>query len=107
MNIPGRRYWPRNGRGKPEGFGVDLSHCRELARVGAGVREAMSELYRQLGWDQLLGARRHSGHQILKELVLGRLSQPLSKRAHGARSEGTRRGTAESRLCLPDDGPDR
>ena len=66
---------------KPVSFGADVSHCRELARVGAGVREAMSELIRQLGWDQLLGARRHSGHQILRELILGRLSQPLSKRA--------------------------
>ena len=66
---------------KPVSFGVDVSDCRETARVGAGVREAMSELYRQLGWEGLLGARRHSGNQILKELVLARLSQPLSKRA--------------------------
>ena len=66
---------------KPVSFGVDVSDCREIARVGAGVREAMSELIRQLGWDQLLGARRHSANQILRELILGRLSQPLSKRA--------------------------
>ena len=66
---------------KPVSFGADVSDCRELARVGAGVREAMSELIRQLGWDALLGARRHSGNQILRELILGRLSQPLSKRA--------------------------
>ena len=66
---------------KPVSFGVDVADCRETARVGAGVREAMSELYRQLGWEGLLGARRHSGNQILKELVLARLSPPLSKRA--------------------------
>ena len=67
---------------KPVSFGVAM--CRTAGsgpRVGAGVREAMSELYRQLGWEGLLGARRHSGNHILKELVLARLSQPLSKRA--------------------------
>ena len=35
----------------------------------------------QLGWDRVLGSRRMSGNRILKELVLGRIAQPRSKRA--------------------------
>ena len=66
---------------KPERFGVDLAECREISRVGAGIREAMSEMVRQMGWERLLGARRMSGNRILKELILARLAEPLSKRA--------------------------
>ena len=65
----------------PVSVGVDLVRCRETSRVGAGMREAMSELYRQLGWDRLLGARRMSDNRMLKELVLDRLAQSLPEPA--------------------------
>lgn len=65
----------------PDPFGLDLSRCREEARVSVGIREAMGEMYRQLGWGRLLGARHLSGNRIVQELVLARIAQPQSKRS--------------------------
>ncbi len=65
----------------PEPLGVDLADCREESRVIVGVREAFGSVYGQLGWDSLCGARRMSANRIIRELVLARISQPLSKRA--------------------------
>ena len=62
-------------------FEADLSECREEARVSVGLREAFEQMYRHLGWERLLGARRMSANRIIKELVLARVAQPLSKRA--------------------------
>ena len=39
-----------------------------------------SELYSQIGWDQVLGVRRQAANRIVKEVVLGRLEKPSSKR---------------------------
>ena len=66
---------------KPMLSGVNLEGCRETARVNVGIREAMSELYHQFGWDRLLGARRMSDNRMLKELVLARLEQSLPEPA--------------------------
>ncbi len=65
----------------PRPFGVDLAECREEARISVGLREALGEVYGRLGWDRVLGARRMSSNRILKEMVLARVAQPLSKRA--------------------------
>lgn len=66
---------------KIDALGVDLAQCREEYRLSAGVREALGEMYRQMGWERVLGARRMSGNRILQELVLARVAQPRSKRA--------------------------
>ncbi len=56
--------------------------------MDAGIREAFGNLYSALGWDRLCGARRMSANRIIKELVLARLAQPLSKRATVRELEG-------------------
>ncbi len=38
-------------------------------------------VYSGLGWDSLCGVRRRSANRIIRELVLARIAQPLSKRA--------------------------
>ena len=50
-------------------LGVDVGQCREHNRLSVGVREAFGQLYSNLGWDRLLGARRDSANRIIKELV--------------------------------------
>ena len=77
----------RQAKQDPDPFDVDLSHCREDARVAVGVREAFGEVYRQFGWDRLLGARRASANRYIKEMVLARIAQPQSKRATVAELE--------------------
>ena len=71
----------RNARQKPVPERVKLKHCREESRIALGLREVMAEIYRLLGWEQLLGGRRIKANRILQELVLARIAQPLSKRA--------------------------
>lgn len=65
----------------PQPFGVDLAECREESRISIGLREALGEMYSHLGWDRVLGARRMNANRLLKEMVLARVAQPLSKRA--------------------------
>lgn len=72
----------------PGPFGIDLADCREESRVTIGVREAFGAIYTYLGWDRLFGARRMSANRIIKELVLARIAQPLSKRATVRELEG-------------------
>ncbi len=36
-------------------FGVDLAECREEMRLILGVREAFTQIYSHLGWNQVLG----------------------------------------------------
>ena len=71
----------------PDPFGVDLSRCREEARVAVGVRQAFGEVYAQIGWDRLLGARRMSANRNIKEMALARIARPQSKRASVAELE--------------------
>lgn len=55
----------------------DLYLSNEAISVGDLV---WGELYREIGWDQVLGVRKRSANQILKQLVLARLARPRSKR---------------------------
>ena len=71
----------RNARQKPVPERVKLKNCREESRIALGLREVMAQMYRLLGWEHLLGARRIKANRILQELVLARIAQPLSKRA--------------------------
>ncbi len=71
----------RRARPDPGPFGVDLADCREDARIAIGVREAFGEVYAQLGWDRLFGARRMSANRNIREMVLARIARPQSKRA--------------------------
>ena len=77
----------RRAEQNPDPFGVDLSECREEARVAVGVREAFGEVYAQIGWDRLLGARRMSANRNIKEMALARIARPQSKRASAAELE--------------------
>lgn len=61
-------------------FDIDVSECDAKARLSVGIREAYGQVYRNFGWQRLLGARRRAGCRILKELVLARISNPRSKR---------------------------
>ena len=63
-----------------EKLGVDVGECREQARLTVGVRQAYGQLWETLGLTRVLGARRQSSNQILRELVLARIAQPRSKR---------------------------
>ncbi len=65
----------------PAPFGTDLADCHEECRVVVGVREAFGAIYGLLGWDRMFGARRASASRIVEELVLARITRPLSRRA--------------------------
>lgn len=71
----------RHSRKRPVAADVRLQDCREESRINVGFREAMGEMYRLMGWQRLLGARRMSANRIIEELVIARIAQPLSKRA--------------------------
>ena len=59
---------------------VNLAGCREMARAQVGVREVFGEVYRSLGWNHVGGAGRRGGNRLIKEMVLARITHPLSKR---------------------------
>ncbi len=71
----------QRARQDPNPLGIDLADCREESRVSVGIREAFGTLYSYFGWDRLFGSRRMSANRIIKELVLARLAQPLSRRS--------------------------
>ena len=71
----------RRAAENPRPAGVDVAECRHEGRVKAGIRQAFGAVYSGLGWDGLCGARRGSANRIIRELVLARIAQPLSKRA--------------------------
>ncbi len=60
---------------------VKLGKCREEGRAHVGVRDIFGELYRSLGWSHVGGPGRTGGNRMIKELVMARIAQPLSKRA--------------------------
>lgn len=78
---------------------VDLSQVREEERVIRGVHEVYGRVYDQLGLDRLLPARRYrASNRILRDIVMARLAQPLSKRAsvgYLADNMGTRLNLAQ------------
>ena len=60
---------------------VNLKKLREEQRVVTGPHELFGELYRELGFDKLMGARRKAAERNLFHTVMGRLANPQSKRA--------------------------
>lgn len=72
----------RSTRSSDERLNVDLKDLREEQRVIEGVHEAAGALYDELGFDRVLGkaSRDKGASQILKDVVLARFAQPVSKR---------------------------
>jgi hypothetical protein len=60
---------------------VDLRQLREVSRTTTGFHEVYGEIYRQLGFDRLMGARRVASGRVLRDLVMARLARPASKLA--------------------------
>lgn len=60
---------------------VNLKKLREEQRVVTGVHELFGNIYRELGFDKLVGARRKAAERNLFHTVMGRLAKPQSKRA--------------------------
>ncbi|MFV1969105.1 MAG: IS1634 family transposase, partial [Pirellulaceae bacterium] len=60
---------------------VNLKKLREEQRVVSGVHELFGEIYREVGFDKLMGARRKAAERNLFHTVMGRLANPQSKRA--------------------------
>ena len=60
---------------------VNLMKLREQQRVVTGPHELFGEIYRELGFDKLMGARRKAAGRNLFHTVMGRLANPQSKRA--------------------------
>jgi len=64
-----------------EPLNVNLKKLREEQRVVTGIHEICGEIYRELGFDKLMGARRKAAARNLFHTVMGRLANPQSKRA--------------------------
>ena len=60
---------------------VNLKKLREEQRVVTGVHEVFGEVYRDVGFGNLMGARRQAAERNLFHTVMGRLANPQSKRA--------------------------
>ncbi len=60
---------------------VDLLKLKEEQRVVLGVHEVLGEVYKTLGFNELLGARRKSSEKNLYHVTMARLANPVSKRA--------------------------
>ena len=83
---------------------VNLKKLREQQRVVTGPHEVFGEIYRELGFDKLMGARRKAAGRNLFHTVMGRLANPQSKRATVAALEAGFRGASEPAERLPHDG---
>jgi transposase len=64
-----------------EPLNVNLKKLREEQRVVTGIHEICGDVYRELGFDKLMGARRKAAARNLFHTVMGRLANPQSKRA--------------------------
>lgn len=64
-----------------EPLNVNLKKLREEQRVVTGIHEICGAVYRELGFDKLMGARRKAAARNLFHTVMGRLANPQSKRA--------------------------
>jgi transposase len=64
-----------------EPLNVNLKKLREQQRVVTGIHEICGDIYRELGFDKLMGARRKAAARNLFHTVMGRLANPQSKRA--------------------------
>ncbi len=66
---------------------VDARLLEEEARYNLGFHEVFGELYSQLGFDRIWGARNKMAGRLFRQAVLMRLAAPgKSKRAHAKRS---------------------
>ena len=70
----------RKEKGEKE-LRVDLRRLREKKRVVVGIHEAYGRIYKELGFDRVIGnpARRRAGVRNLFHIVMGRLSSGGSK----------------------------
>lgn len=59
---------------------VNLKKIKEESRITTGIHEAYGEIYEQLNFDKLLGARKKSASKNLRNIVMARIANPNSKR---------------------------
>ena len=59
---------------------VDLKALREERRIVTGIHEAYGVVYRELGFDRLLGSRYRASAPALFHTVMARIANPHSKR---------------------------
>ena len=69
--------------GKATKLGVDLGDIREEKRVVLGIHEVYGRAYRELGFNKAIAnpARNRALANTLFQMVMARISQPMSKRA--------------------------
>jgi transposase len=65
---------------KDEDLNVNLKNISEKNRVTIGVHEAFGKIYNQLGFDDLLSARKKASAKNLRNIVMARIANPNSKR---------------------------
>jgi hypothetical protein len=63
-----------------EELNVNLKKIKEESRITVGIHEVFGEVYKQLGFDNLLGARKKASARNLKNMVMARIANPNSKR---------------------------
>ena len=59
---------------------IDLKALREERRIVTGIHEAYGVVYRELGFDRLLGSRYRASAPALFHTVMARIANPHSKR---------------------------
>lgn len=62
---------------------VDLKKLREEQRIIVGIHEVYGEIYRELGFEKVLGNPRQKVaiSKLLQHMVMARIAKPISKRA--------------------------
>jgi len=66
---------------KQQELNVDLRQLHEEYRHITGLHQVYGEVYRQLGFDDILGnpARKVADHETIKHLTIARIANPCSK----------------------------
>lgn len=59
---------------------LELQALREQHRLTTGIHEAYGCIYRELGFDRLLGPRHYASAPVLFHIVMARIANPDSKR---------------------------
>ena len=76
----------RTSEPAPEPLWADLNHLRPVQAVVTGFHDVYGVVYRELGLDRLLPRHRYrASNAVLRNLVVARLAQPLSKLASAKR----------------------
>lgn len=60
---------------------VNLKNLREESRIITGIHEVYGQIYKELGFNNIFSSRQQGSRTKLYHTVLGRISEPLSKRA--------------------------